>query len=98
ADGGERAAGPDEPRGRRGGETVEGARFLGRRPLQLDGVAVGVEDVERGSLSFRAVAPAGIAEAHPLLLQVASDGLLVVGIDADREMIHVPGPRRSTAL
>src|SRR3546814_16918597 len=62
-----------------------------RRPLQRDPVAVGVVDVERGAVALGAVALHHLAGVDAVGLQVRAQGGRVERLDADREVVHVPG-------
>src|SRR5437763_9887844 len=75
---------PLRPEGQRGSS---GGGF--GRALQLDGIAVGIGDVDRRAVAFRAVAPADLARVNTLPLQMRGQGRDVHLFDAHREVIHV---------
>src|SRR6266542_2345450 len=66
-------------------------RWLGggfRRALQLDGVAVGVGDVDRRAVAFGAVASANFAWVDAVLPQMRRHCGDIHLFDANREMVH----------
>ena len=63
------------------------------RPLELDGIAVGILDVNRRPCAFRAITPLGWARFDALGVQLSPYCRLVEGIDPDTEMVEIPALR-----
>ena len=59
------------------------------RALEFDGVPLGIENVERGSFSFRAVAHAEFAHADAGGMKMSPEGRLVERLQAQAEVIEV---------
>src|SRR6185312_1100646 len=69
------------------------------RALELDRVAFGVGDVNRGAQAFGAVTRLDGSGGDARIAQMPADGVQVERLDAETEVVEVPalGPRRRTA-
>src|SRR5262245_42176559 len=63
-----------------------------RGALELDDVAVGVRDVERGTVALGTIAPADLADRDAVAPQMRRQCREIKGADAHREVVEVaPG-------
>ena len=60
-----------------------------RRTLELDDVAVGVGDIERGAVALRTIAPSDLADGDAVPPQMGGQRRVVEATDAHREMVQV---------
>ena len=64
-------------------------RLAIRRPLQLDGVALGIGEVDRDAVALGAEAGPDLADGDTVMLEVGDDRVLVEGFDAQAKVVHV---------
>src|SRR5262245_42778220 len=69
-------------------------RLAVRRPFQLDGVALGIREVDRNAATLGAEAVPDVADGDTMVFQMSDDRVPVERLDAQAEVVHV-APFRS---